>query len=192
MAAAHLNAPVSPRLMGRCAGAFYLVVIVTTIYGTAVAPGTNFGHAMGLVAAVASVIVAALLFRLLEPAGRTLALLAAFLNLEGIAHQQDSLAFFGPFCLVTGYLVFSSTFLPRIVGMLMMLAGLGLLTNALSPLLWPLHPRVLTTVAWCLDGVGEISLTVWLVVFGVDPRRWRERAGRAGLFASDANRSPDG
>jgi hypothetical protein len=35
---------------------------------------------------------------------------------------------------------------------------------------------VLSTIAWSLDGVGELSLTAWLVVFGVDPQRWREKA----------------
>jgi hypothetical protein len=69
-----------------------------------------------------------------------------------------------------------STFLPRAIGILMTLAGLGLLTNALAPLLWPSHPRVRSTKAWSLDGVGELSLTAWLVVFGVDPQRWREKA----------------
>jgi len=151
--------------------------VVATIYSTAVAGGTSLGHVASVSAAVAYVIVSALFYRLFKPVGRTLALLAAFLLLEGIAHQQDSLAFFGASGLVIGYLIFVSTFLPRAIGVLMVLAGLGLLTNDLAPLLWPSHPRVLSTIAWSLDGVGELSLTAWLIVFGVDPRRWRERAG---------------
>jgi hypothetical protein len=170
------SSEISPRLVGRCAGVFYLIVVVTTIYSTALAGGTSFGHVAGLLSAVAYVIVSALFYHLFKPVGRALALLAAFLNLEGIAHQHDSLAFFGSFCLVIGYLTYVSTFLPRAIGILMILAGLGLLTNELAPLLWPSHPRVLSTIAWSLDGVGELSLTAWLVVFGVDPQRWREKA----------------
>ena len=167
----------SPQLFGRCAGFFYLVVVVATIYSTVIARGTGFGQAAGLLSAVSYVVVSALFYHLFKPVSRTFALLAAFLNIEGIAHQQDSLAFFGSFCLVTGYLIYLSTFLPRVLGILMILAGLGLLTNELAPLIWPSHPRVLSTIAWSLDGVGELSLTAWLLIFGVNPQRWRERAG---------------
>ena len=186
MATANSTLQASPHLIGRCTGAFYLTVIVTTIYGTAIAPGTRLGHTAGLASAVAYVTVTALLYHLLKPVGAPLALLAAFLNLKGVAHQKDSLVFFGPFCLVTGYLVFSSTFLPWPNGVLMMLAGLGLLTNALSPLLWPSHPPVLSTMAWSLDGLGETSFTLWLVVFGVDAQRWRQRASRTAIQAMQA------
>jgi hypothetical protein len=164
-------------MLGRWAGLFYLIVVVTTIYSTALARGTSLGHAAAALSAVAYVVVSALFYRIFKPVGKTLALLAAFLNLEGIAHQQDSLAFFGPSCLVVGYLTFKSTFLPRAIGILMMSAGLGLLTNELAPLLWPSRPRVLSTLAWSLDGVGELSLTAWLLVFGVAPQRWRDKAG---------------
>ena len=37
----------------------------------------------------------------------------------------SSLLFFGPYCLLIGYLIFRSGFLPRILGLLMALAGLG-------------------------------------------------------------------
>jgi len=154
-----------------------LVVVIATIYATAFAARTSLGHVASVSAAVAYVVVAALFYRLFRPVGKTLALLAAFLILEGIAHQQDSLAFFGASGLVIGYLIFVSTFLPRALGLLMGLAGLGLLINELAPLLWPSHPRVLSTIGWSLDGVGELSLTAWLIVFGVDPGRWRERVG---------------
>ncbi len=174
----------APRLIGRCAGVFYLIVVVATIYNTALAGGTGLGHAAGLLSAVAYVVVSALFYHLFRPAGPILALLAVFLNLEGIAHQQDSLAFFGSFCLITGYLTFVSTFLPRVIGVLMMLAGVGLLANELMPLLWPSHPRIISTIAWSLDGVGELTLTAWLVIFGVDPLRWWERAGETPMLAS--------
>jgi len=40
-------------------------------------------------------------------------------------YKISSLAFFGPYCLLIGYLIFRSTFLPRILGVLMALAGVG-------------------------------------------------------------------
>jgi hypothetical protein len=48
-------------------------------------------------------------------------------------YKISSLVFFGPYCLLIGYLIFRSTFLPRILGVLMALAGLGWLIF-LSPL----------------------------------------------------------
>ena len=43
-----------------------------------------------------------------------------------------AIVFFGFFCLLTGYLIFKLTFLPRVIGVLMMIAGLAWL-SFLSP-----------------------------------------------------------
>jgi hypothetical protein len=56
----------------------------------------------------------------------------------------------------------------------MALAGLGLLTNAYAPLLIPRFAHGLSAIGFTLDGVGELSLTLWLIVIGVDGRRWRK------------------
>jgi hypothetical protein len=85
-----------------------------------------------------------------------------------------SIVFFGFYCLLVGYLVFESTFLPRIVGVLMALAGLGWLTFLWAPLSNRLIPYNLASGL-----VGEGALTVCLLVFGVNVQRWKERAGAA-------------
>jgi len=93
-----------------------------------------------------------------------------FLKLNGIAHNLP-LVFFGFYCLLIGYLVFKSTFMPRTIGVLMMLAGVSWLTFLSPPLASSLYPFNL------LPGIiGEGSLTVWLLVMGVNAQRWRERA----------------
>jgi hypothetical protein len=74
------SSDVSPRLVGRCAGVFYLFVVVTTIYSTALAGGTSFGHVAGLLSAVAYVIVSALFYHLFKPVGRTLGNRGRFLG----------------------------------------------------------------------------------------------------------------
>ena len=84
-----------------------------------------------------------------------------------------AIVFFGFFMLLTGYLIYKSTFLPRALGGFMMLAGLGALAF-LSPLFAAAHfPFVLA------GSVGELLLTVWLVAKSVDVERWRQVAEAA-------------
>jgi hypothetical protein len=64
--------------------------------------------------------------------------------------------------------------MPRLLGVAMALAGLGLLTNAYAPLLMPNFAHRLSPIGFTLDGIGELSLTLWLIVIGLNGRRWRE------------------
>jgi hypothetical protein len=84
------------------------------------------------------------------------------------------LAFFGLFNLLIGYLIFKSTFLPRILGVLMALSGLGWLTF-LSP---PLANHLLTYIE-VIGIIAEASLMLWLLVMGVKVERWKEQASAA-------------
>ena len=74
--------------------------------------------------------------------------------------------FFGVYCLLIGYLVFRSGFLPRILGALMAAGGLSYLTDSfaifLSPALAARLPNVMA-----LGGFAELSLCLWLMVSGV-------------------------
>lgn len=92
-----------------------------------------------------------------------------FLSLYNQAYGV-AIVFFAFFCLLTGYLVFKSTFLPRILGVMMSLAGLTWLTF--------LAPAFATRYfAWIMPfAVGEGLLYLWLLIKGVDGERWRERA----------------
>jgi len=85
------------------------------------------------------------------------------------------LVFFGLFNLLIGYLIFKSTFLPRILGVLMALSGLGWLMF-LSP---PLANYLLSYIE--VSGIiAEASLMLWLLVKGVNVERWREQASAQG------------
>jgi hypothetical protein len=65
------------------------------------------------------------------------------------------LAFFGFYCLLIGYLIFRSKFLPRVLGLLMAFAGLGWLTFLWPPLANYLSPYILVRGI-----VGEGALTL--------------------------------
>jgi hypothetical protein len=102
------------------------------------------------------------------------ALAQMLLDLNGQA-GYIALVFFGVFNLLIGYLVFRSTFLPRILGVLMALSGLGWLTS-LSP---PLAHYLLAPIE-VIGILAEASLMLWLLVMGVNSQRWTERAVAAG------------
>ena len=80
------------------------------------------------------------------------------------------LAFFGFCCMLVGYVVYKSTFLPRILGVLEALAGVGYSTYLWPPLANYLYPYNLAL------GGGELVLGFWLLVFGVNVERWKEQA----------------
>jgi len=75
------------------------------------------------------------------------------------------------YCLLVGILILKSRFLPRILGVLMALAGLSYVLFLSPPLVRSLQPYILV-----FPGVGQISLTLWLLVFGVKEQRWKEQA----------------
>ena len=98
----------------------------------------------------------------------------AFLSLKLYGQAYSiALPFFGFFCLLIGYLTFKSTFLPRILGVLIMVSGLGWLTF-LSPAFGAsLMPYNKATA------IGEVLLALWCLVVGVNEQRWKEQAGAA-------------
>ena len=83
------------------------------------------------------------------------------------------LAFFGFCCMLVGYVIYKSTFLPRILGVLEVVAGVGYSTYLWPPLANYLYPFNLTL------GGGELLLGLWLLVFGVNAERWKEQASAA-------------
>jgi hypothetical protein len=76
---------------------------------------------------------------------------------------------------MTGYPeILRSTFLPRTLGVLMALAGLGWLAF--------LSPAVNHSLARTIEGIGifaEASLMLWLIAMGVNVQRWKKQANAA-------------
>jgi Domain of unknown function (DUF4386) len=67
------------------------------------------------------------------------------------------------YCFLIGYLIFTSTFLPRILGALMALAGLCWLAF-LSPTL----TNYLSPYNLALGLLGEASVSLWFLAMGVN------------------------
>jgi hypothetical protein len=103
---------------------------------------------------------------------RALALLFLKVNDRGAG---VALVFFGFYALLTGYLIIRSTFLPRILGVLSVVGGLGWLSFLYLPLGHLAFPYVAVFAL-----LGAASLIFWLLVFGVNEQRWKEQACAAG------------
>ncbi len=233
------RADFSPQVYARAGGVLYLIVIVVGFFGVFVRGSTivsrnaaataanikssellwRLGIAGDLFMLTCGVALALILYVLLRPTSRILALLAAFfglvsLSIEAAIHihllqalfvlgdadylkaftpaQLDALAyvsvrshahgfgvnliFFGCMCVVVGYLIFRSGYLPRTVGVLMQIAGVSYLTNSYALLVVPAVADLLFPWVLLPAFVGEASLCLWLLVKGVDARRWTERA----------------
>ena len=86
------------------------------------------------------------------------------------------MVFFGLHVFSIGYLIRKSTFLPRILGTLLFVAGACYLAGSFANFLsLPFRASLLPFVA--LGGLlGEGSLTAWFLAKGVNLQRWNEQA----------------
>ena len=82
------------------------------------------------------------------------------------------LIFFGFACLFRGYLIFKSGYFPKVLGLLMVLAGVSYLTNSFALLLAPSLASALFPVVLIPAFVGELSFALWLVFKGVNIEQW--------------------
>jgi len=84
-----------------------------------------------------------------------------------------ALVFFGCYCLAMGYLIFRSTFLPRIIGVLLAIQGVCYLINSFANFLTPEFAKHLFPIL-AASGLGEISYCLWLLVMGVNVTKWNK------------------
>lgn len=85
-----------------------------------------------------------------------------------------SLVFFGFYCLSLGTLVLGAKFLPRVLGVLLLIAGLGWLAGNFASILALRIPFSSYLVP--LSGLCETLFCLWLLVMGVNAAKWREQA----------------
>jgi hypothetical protein len=230
----------SPILKARVAGALYLINIAAGIFtevfvrdkfmvsGDAAATAHNIALNEGLyrlglcadiVAIACAIIVTLLLYELLKPAGRSLALmtlgfslasnvveivnLLAFLmplivmkagkalaalepgQVQAMAlmalelHNAQFmiiLTFFGFSCLFEGYLIIRSRFLPAVLGILILIAGVCYVVYSFATFIAPEFASLLVPYIQLASAVGETLLALWLLVFGVNASQWRAQA----------------
>jgi uncharacterized protein DUF4386 len=86
------------------------------------------------------------------------------------------LIYFGFECLVIGYLIIRSGFLPKVIGILMQITGMCYLVNSFSLILSPSFANMLYPYILIPAFIGELSLCLWLLVKGVNVQKWKEKA----------------
>lgn len=180
-----------------------------TARNIAVAPELwRLGIAVNVVMQLSDVPVMLILFLLLSPISMHIALLALLFNLvqtatlvsnqltliaaQLLATEQPALAdtaiaayssgealglaFFGFTLLGVGYLIRHSDYLPWLIGLLLQVGGGSYVINSFLVLLAPELASILILVP---AFVAELSLALWLLLKGVDGRKWELRMGHA-------------
>ena len=229
----------SPKTLARIGGALYVFIIVAGIFGeafvrdalivsgNAAATAANIaaheglwrlGIAGDLLMHVADLPLLVILYVLMRPVNRDLALLVvlfdavqsavlvaskmslltplfalgdagylkaftpeqlqaiSYLSMRIDAHGFGfGLVFFGCGCLVLGWLIRRSTFLPWILGALIQLAGACYLVNSFALILAPSLASAMFPVILLPAFVAESLLALWLLIKGVDVPRWNAR-----------------
>ena len=230
------NFEASPQFYARIAGILYLVIIVMGFFaetfvrnklfvsGDATATAQNIMHSQflwkigitaDLIMQICDLPVMIILYYLLKPVNRKLALLNLSFNLIQtavlVANKLNLLAalfflgdaeylksfspdqlhtlsylsiklhdygfgigliFFGFVCLLEGYLVFKSGYLPKAIGVLMSPAGICYLTSSFFLILIPKLSSIILLMP-CL--IAELSLSLWLVFKGVKLPVWKQQ-----------------
>lgn len=171
------------RSRARTTGAVYLLYFLTAILAASLVGRVPiaYSNVANLIANGVYVAVTLFLYVMFKPVNRNLALLAVAISVAGCIVQslslfhfvspRSSLPIFGFFNLSIGYLILRSTFLPRALGILMALSGLGWLMV--------LSPEIVKHIGAIIEIIGiaaEGSLMLWLLVMGLDVQRWNEQA----------------
>jgi hypothetical protein len=228
------TAETSPLIYARVAGLLYLLPLAPfsllyvpsrlVVPGDAAATASNImaseslfrlGIVSNLLSQICMIFVSLLLYQLLKPVNKTMAVLMVIFNLLGVPivmlnelnrlavllllHGADALTVFTPaqlharvplfldlhtlglniagmfwglWLFPMGYLVFKSGFLPRIIGVLLMIGCFGYLIQSLAAFLLPnLDVNIILFTSW-----GELLLALWLLIKGVNVERWEKRA----------------
>jgi len=188
-------AEASPRFKARIAGLLYFFSLLTAGLTETFVRG-RLNYVGGYIAISGMVAMTLISYDILKPVNRSLSLLAVFFAFVGLTFEalrlqpqgiNIALVFHGFYCILIGYLIFRSTFLPRILGGLMAFAGLAWLTYLSNPLVTHLSPYNLGCGL-----IGDVSVYLWLIVMGVNVPRWKEQSSGAGesLIASGKTPTP--
>ncbi len=154
--------------LGRVAGVFYLGTFVSGMIALAAGVGLTVANA---IATICYVGVTVLFYSLFKRVNSTASAVAAAFSLAGCATSAllvfhvsvpiNPLALFGCYCILIGYLITASSFMPRALGIALAIGGVSWLTFAV-----PSIARALSPFNYAPGILAEGALTLWLLVKG--------------------------
>ncbi|OQY43376.1 MAG: hypothetical protein B6242_14800 [Anaerolineaceae bacterium 4572_78] len=100
------------------------------------------------------------------------ALVQLFLN----AHEYAILIwglFFALHLLGIGYLVYKSGYIPKTLGILLIVSSLCYLIQSFGNIIFPQYKEIFTTIGFI--SIIELAFPLWLVIKGVKVEKWEER-----------------
>jgi len=238
---ANLKDEASPQIYARIAGVLYLILILVGMFAEIFVRGKlivaedptatanniiasqllwRIGIVADLIMHVCDIPIMLVIYLLLRPVNKNIAMLALLFNLIQTAvlvanklnlvsaliqlgsadylksvqsyqlHAQMylslklhdigfgiGLVFFGFTCLINGYLIFRSDYLPKTIGVLIQIAGLCYLTNSFALLLAPKFSQIIFPAILVPAFIGELSFCLWLIVKGVNLPKWKKQVG---------------
>lgn len=120
----------------------------------------------------------AILFLVHGPAGLTIdqthALVSLFLQLHANGFSIAQI-FYGLWLFPMGYLVFISGFLPRLLGVLLIIGCVGYVAQSVADFLFPNSGVII----YLFTSWGELLFSLWLVIRGVNVAQWEKRVQAA-------------
>jgi len=90
----------------------------------------------------------------------------------GVLGFGVALIFFGVECVILGYLIHRSAYMPRSIGILMQIAGVCYVVNSVALLLSPALSSQLFPTILIPSLIAELSLALWLVVKEMRAEQW--------------------
>ena len=159
----------------------------------------RLGLAAHVVVTLTNIGLAVLFYELFKIVNRRLAVLVVFFTLvataieaSGIPGQLVALSntsfqladasydvstiFFAGYALAIGYLIIRSTFMPRAIGVLMVVDGVAYLVNGFAAMIMPRLATHLVPYIQLPILAGEGSLCLWMLIAGVNESRWNALA----------------
>jgi hypothetical protein len=105
------------------------------------------------------------------------ALAMLFLRLANSPGQGLLEIFWAPYYFSFGLLVIKSKYLPKILGILLMMMGVGFALNIFEKFLFPqFQPLMFTRLAMTLGALGGIPTILWLLIKGAKDQLLADRA----------------
>lgn len=99
------------------------------------------------------------------------ALVPVFLDLHEYGMSIAGI-FWGLWLFPMGYLVFKSNYIPKIIGVLLIIGGVGYLVDFVTFFVFPNFGVVFSEYAF----LGEVLMVFWLLIKGVNVEQWEKRA----------------